>query len=343
MKGIRRDKWGWRAYVSVGTIQREKRYKPDASIKTMQAWRDETRVALRKLQPETGPAGTMRGDVASYLEQVRAMPTYAQRAQHLELWVSELGGSTQRESIGAADIRTILHRWRHAGLEPATCNKRRSALMHLWTVLDGKGASNPVRDVPKFTPSPSLPLGRDPHGLDAKLKLAPRCRSRACCRVLLWTGMRPAELQRAEPSDLDLKAATVIVRTAKGGRVRMVPLTSQGVQAWREFDREDAWGKVPQGSPLGRWLKKAIGSPIRVYDLRHSYGTALALRGTRLDVIAALMGHSTLELTKRYTLAAVTPDAASATLRLARRTDRKLPEKPRRRASHAVGTRRKAS
>ena len=98
----------------------------------------------------------------------------------------------------------------------------------------------------------------------------------------------------------------------------MVPLTSQALQAWREFDAEDAWGKVPQGSPLGRWLKKATGQTLRVYDLRHSYGTALALRGTRLDVIAALMGHSTLELTKRYTLAAVTPDAASATLRLAR-------------------------
>jgi integrase len=130
--------------------------------------------------------------------------------------------------------------------------------------------------------------------------------------------MRPYELQRAEPTDLDLKGQTVIVRTAKGGRVRMVPLTSQGVQAWKEFDAEDAWGKVPQGSPLGRWLKKVTGQRLRVYDLRHSYGTALALRGTRLDVIAALMGHSTLELTKRYTLAAVTPDAASATLRLAR-------------------------
>ena len=318
MKGIRRDQWGFRAYVKVGPLQREKRFKPDATTKQMQAWRDECRVALRKLHPETAPAGTLRGDVTRYLEQVRAMPTYAERSRHLDLWMVELGGSTPRARIDAADIRTVLHRWRHSGLEPATCNKRRSALMHLWTVLDGKGERNPVRDVRKFPPPQSIPLGRDPHGLDAKLKLAPRCRSRAACRVLLWTGMRPYELQRAEPTDLDLKAHTVIVRTAKGGRVRMVPLTSQGVQAWKEFDAEDAWGKVPQGSPLGRWLKKATRQALRVYDLRHSYGTALALRGTRLDVIAALMGHSTLELTKRYTLAAVTPDAASATIRLAR-------------------------
>jgi integrase/recombinase XerC len=342
MIGIIRDKWGYRAYVKVGKLQREKRYKPDTSLKTMQAWRDECRVALRKLRPEAGAAGTLRGDVTRYLEQVRAMPTYAERSRHLDLWITALGATTPRARIASADIRTILHRWRHDGLEPATCNKRRSALMHLWTVLDGKGASNPVRDVPKFPPPPSLPLGRDPHGLDAKLKLAPLCRSRASARVLLWTGMRPCELQRAEPSDLNLRGATVIVRTAKGGRVRMVPLTSQAIQAWKEFVSEDAWHHVPQSSPLGRWLKKIIGQPIRVYDLRHSYGTALALRGTRLDVIASLMGHSTLELTKRYTLAAVTPDAASATLRLAK-TASLTASRNGRKVAVSVGQRRTAS
>ncbi len=121
---------------------------------------------------------------------------------------------------------------------------------------------------------------------------------------------------------MDLTAGAVIARTAKGGRVRVIPLTSQAISAWREFIVEECWQRVPSASPLNRWLKKITGQNIRVYDLRHSYGTALARRQTRLDVIGALMGHSTLELTKRYTLAAVTPDAASATLRLARSAGR---------------------
>lgn len=326
MKGIRRTPYGWRAYVSVGTgtnaIQRHKRFKASSTQKQMQDWRAETRVALKKIRPSTPEAGTLRADVDRYLLLVTSMPTYAQRAEHLELWIEALGANTVRSEITAEHIGAVLQDWRRT-YSAATCNKRRTALMHLWSKLDGKGASNPVRDVPKFRAADPLPRGRDPHLVDALLKKAPRCRSRACCRVLLWTGMRPDELQRAEKDDLDLKQRLVIIRTAKGGRARMVPLTSQAISAWREFIAAKAWQDVPKAAPLNRWLKKITGLELRVYDLRHSYGTALALRQTRLDVIGALMGHSTLELTKRYTLAAVTPDAAAATGRLSEKLGRK--------------------
>lgn len=211
--------------------------------------------------------------------------------------------------------------------------------MHLWTVLDGKGATNPVRDVEKFRAADPLPRGRDPHVLDAKLRQAPRCRSRACCRVLLWTGLRPVELAKVEPDDLDLTARTLIARTAKGGRARVIPLTDQAVAAWREFITDVGWPtlqptpRVPQAAPLNRWLKDTTGLSIRVYDLRHSYGTALAKAGTRLDVIAALMGHSTLELTKRYTLAAVTPDALTATKSIGKRRKQSGSDSGRRRSA----------
>jgi len=320
MRGVRRDRYGWRAYVKVGTgpnaIQREKRFKADAEMETILRWRDECRVALRKIKPLTPGAGTLGADVARYLLLVSSMPTYQQRKDHLDLWLDELGAHTPRSEITAEHIGAVLQRWRQR-YSAATCNKRRTALMHLWSKLDGKGASNPVRDVPKFRTDDPLPRGRDPHAVDALLKKAQRCRSRACCRVLLWTGMRPDELQRAEKDDLDLKQRIVIARTAKGGRTRAIPLTPQAVSAWREFIAAKCWQDVPQAAPLNRWLKKVTGLELRVYDLRHSYGTALARRQTRLDVIGALMGHSTLELTKRYTLAAVTPDAAEATGRLA--------------------------
>lgn len=320
MKGIVRDRYGFRAYVKVGNIQREKRYPPDTPAKTMQDWRDETRVSLRGLtQHGAAPAGSLSEAIARYLRLVAAMPTIVQRTAHLQQWADAIGGHVQRHAITPAHIRAVLQDWRRT-LSAATCNKRRTALMHLWSVLDGKGARNPVRDVPKFRAEDPLPRGRDPHVIDVQLRAAAACRSRACCRVLLWTGMRPAELQRAEPSDLELRQAFVIVRTAKGGRSRVVPLTRQGVQAWREFVRWDCWGNVPQAAPLNRWLKDRTGmDDLRVYDLRHSYGTALARRETRLDVIGALMGHSTLELTKRYTLAAVQRSALDATGKLGRK------------------------
>jgi integrase/recombinase XerC len=250
------------------------------------------------------------------------MPTAKERLRHLALWVTALGGRTLRTTIPSAAIRAVLQQWRANGLAPATCNKRRTALMHLWSILDGKGASNPVRGVPKFRPADPLPRGHDPHALDAALLAAPRCRTRACCRVLLWTGLRPVELQRAQPEDLNRAHRLVLVRTAKGGRTRVIPLTSQALSAWREFEAQACWGRVPQAAPMNRLLKQWTGLPIRVYDLRHSYGTALAQRNTRLDVIGALMGHSTLELTKRYTLAAVSDGAQTATGLLAKKLAR---------------------
>ena len=84
-------------------------------------------------------------------------------------------------------------------------------------------------------------------------------------------------------------------------------------------DGSQVYSSLPQAAPLNRWLKIVTGKPIRVYDLRHSYGTALARAGTRLDVIAALMGHSTLELARRYILASVSDAARSATVSMGRK------------------------
>lgn len=59
MKGIIHSRSGFRAYVKVGAIQREKRYPAETSLKTMAAWRDETRVALRKRLPSPAQSGSL--------------------------------------------------------------------------------------------------------------------------------------------------------------------------------------------------------------------------------------------------------------------------------------------
>jgi hypothetical protein len=59
MKGIRRDRGGFRAYVKVGGVQRHKRFPPDTKVSTMQNWRDDARVALRKRLPPPAQAGSL--------------------------------------------------------------------------------------------------------------------------------------------------------------------------------------------------------------------------------------------------------------------------------------------
>lgn len=322
-KGYSKSRKGFRASVRVGEHFRQKRFRRNDEAK-IKAWRIETKAQLLKLVGKKAATGTLDAEITRYLAQVGSMPTFAQRKEHLHLWADELGGHLQRATIEPEDIRAVLQKWRTGGLAAATCNKRRTALMHLFTILDGKDARNPVRAVKKFRPADPLPRGRDPHVVDALLLKAPRCRTRACARVMMWTGMRPVELQRAEPDDVDYRARVVVVRTAKGGRARVVALTPQAVSAWKEFDAEDCWHRLPKEAPRNRLIKKWTKMPdLRIYDLRHTYGTALARRRTRLDVIGKAMGHSTLDLTRRYTLAAADEEALAATARLAK----KLPGK----------------
>lgn len=308
-----------RVTVKLGGLQREKRFLLDTPADKIAAWRDEARVQLRILASRRAPdpTGSFSADVDRYLAQVRAMPTFEQRAEHLDLWIAALGSHTVRKDIAPEQIRCVLQAWERSGLSPATCNKRRTALMHLFSVLDGKDARNPVRAVPKFRVPDPLPRGRDYALIREKLELMPVCKTRARLLVMLWTGMRPVEVMRAEPDDLDWAHKFIVVRTAKGGRTRTVPLTAAAKRAWREFDNLDAWGSFTL-APMNRMLKVACKmADVTVYDMRHSYATALAKKRIRLDVIAALLGHSTMDLTKRYTLAAVTPEAAEATKRLA--------------------------
>jgi site-specific recombinase XerD len=63
--------------------------------------------------------------------------------------------------------------------------------------------------------------------------------------------------------------------------------------------------------PLLRALRRAgVSRPegsIGWHDLRHTYGSHLAMRGVALKVIQELMGHATIEMTMRY--AHLSPEA----------------------------------
>jgi hypothetical protein len=85
--GIYRDQWGLAATVKVGRLQREKRFPPETGLKTIKAWQDETRVALRKIAP-SAERGTFAKDAERYLRAVASMPTVKEREKHIALWTA---------------------------------------------------------------------------------------------------------------------------------------------------------------------------------------------------------------------------------------------------------------
>lgn len=351
--GIVRTNTECRAYVRVRGVLYTKRFDPDTSTLTdMRDWRAATRVAMlakAKQRPQTGSFAT---DVRTvYLPAVKTMPTYAERDYQLEQWIAALGADRHRDSISSAEIRAVLQAWRVRGktiiekvrddkgnviaetqkpapLSESACNHRRSALMHFFTVLNGRSGINPVKDVPKFRePDPEargIPFAVLKRVFDAM----PESATKARVLVLALTGLPPSTLMRLTPAALNVQARTVTVprrRKGKGTKTRVLPLSPDALAAFRLLTRYDGWGPFSRDAlrhSLQRACVKAGVPVIRGYDLRHSFGTAAYLASGDIRAVQALLDHSDPKLTERYTLGAVDARMQSALVAMRRVTGR---------------------
>lgn len=321
--GISRTPTGFRAQVRIRGVLHRQRFTRDTPISTMINW---VAMIRRRYASPYGP-GTFAADAERYLKAVRAMPTYTQRAQHIRDWVAVFG-ERYRDEITPDEIRAQLHAWRSEGKAAATCNKRRTALMHAYTVLDGRSGKNPVRDAPKFrepAPAPkALPYALIRGILDA----LPESKAKARLMVMAFTGLPQAQIETIRPEDVDFEAGAVAVqgrRKGAGTAGRLVPLTPDGVRAFKMMDREGAWGRFSR-TVVRRAFQRActrLGLPKRFvpYDLRHSFGTEVYRSSGDIRATQVLMGHSTPQLTHRYTLAAVDPRVKAALEQFGRAKD----------------------
>jgi len=317
-KGISKGPSGWRISLGPGGSVFRKRFKPETPYSDVES-------ALSKARQKI-PAGTEEptegfdADVTRYLtDHFTGRAGYAERKRHLGLWVDMLGKETVRSTLTRDDIARTLNQWRANGLAPDTCNKRRTALLALYHALDGKGASNPVREVKKFRPPDPLPRGLAYTLIEKAIKKLPKCKTQARLRVLAYTGMRPGQLMRLTEDDWDVKGRMLTIPgTGKGRGTKpyVIPLSKHGHDALKTFDRMDAWG-VFTWAPMARMWKaaaKSAGLPswATPKDLRHAFGTKLYQVTGDLKAVKELMGHASIKMTERYTLAAVSEQKQKA-------------------------------
>jgi integrase len=144
----------------------------------------------------------------------------------------------------------------------------------------------------------------------------------------LLTGCRYGELAAMMAADFDPQAGTVRVGRSKGGKPRHVVLTDEG----REFFERRSAGKSGAAFLFQRdrivkqatrdasaktarvpWAKSAqfrcireacaaakIVPALSFHDLRHTYGSRLAMRGVPMGVIATQLGHADTRMTERH-------------------------------------------
>lgn len=315
---VGRRKVAVRANVRVkGRLYHSPRYPPDTNVSVAKAWQDTQRVEGRKVAiPATAAPEGFAADAARYLKAVAAMPTYDDRKRDIDAWIGVFG-VTPRDRITTAQIAEALARWRKT-CAASTVNHRRTALLHLWRVLDGKSAANPVTDIPKFREPAPEPRSIPAPIITAIFAAMPDTVTRARLQVIAYTGMAHSMIARLTARDLDLDNA-VYVRPerhkGRGTKRQALPLTDDGVAALRALVAHDGLGKAFSNSSLHSSFRRACDkvqettgydlTGVRPYDLRHSFGTAAYASFGDERAVQQLLGHAKIETTHRYTLGGV--------------------------------------
>jgi integrase/recombinase XerD len=227
------------------------------------------------------------------------------------------------------------------GLSRSTRARRLSAIRQFtrFALEEGWRADDPALRITGPGRAKRLPKTLDREEVNALLEAAGRLgrtdrdRARNICLIemLYATGLRATELVSLPVAGCRGNPAVLVVR-GKGGKDRMVPLSTPARMALRDWIAlRDA---APQGSPLfrllqtpsARWLFPAIGAlghmprqslsrllnemaieagvmPSRVtpHVIRHAFATHLLEGGADLRSIQMLLGHADLGTTEIYT------------------------------------------
>jgi integrase len=139
-------------------------------------------------------------------------------------------------------------------------------------------------------------------------------------RALLWmaenTGLRRSELGRIQLEDLDEATSSMLVRPAKEGKERRIPLP---LDAWSPKRPLQAWIHMHPKGRGGLWMSSAgrelglnmmsrefwdirveSGVELNFNRFRHTRATDLLERGVRVELIQDLYGHASIDSTLHY-------------------------------------------
>jgi site-specific recombinase XerD len=335
IKGIRRHGAGWQTYCRVNGEFRCETWPLDTPIADMTAWLREQRA--QSTRSTSAPRGTFEADATRYLAQVTALVSYRDRVNDITRWV-ELFRGRRRRTITSAEIRGQRDAWLTAGVAGSTVNHRLYALSNLWTVLDGRRAPNPVREVPDAPVADPEPRAV-PYSLVRRIlaalpdrgytpvrgqRIPDSSKTKARLRVMAWTGLTNVELKHLQPRDWDDVAGTLFVRSRRKGRQggvsRVIPIGAEARAALLAFDRADAWGHFDQSgvymafkracakiaaAPETTDAQRRILAELRPYDIRHSHATELYRVSGDSHAASIVLGHRSRKTIERYINGAV--------------------------------------
>lgn len=229
-------------------------------------------------------------------------------------------GNIVLEQLSRADIEAFVESLQDRGLKPSTVNTRlRNVYAFLrFLILEYKVVSWDLMERKiKLKLPDRLPRAIDAQHLQQLLAVIDNLRDRALILLLLRTGMRIGELLNCKVEDVDLAEQKILIyqsdKTSVGRVVYYSDDAQQALLAWlraRDPLKEQLFygrGANPlcyeaARSILQKYLQKAglQHNGYTLHCLRHTYATDLLNAGMPLECLRVLLGHSNLEITRRY-------------------------------------------
>jgi integrase len=261
---------------------------------------------------------------AEHLPRLR-VSTAAEYRSMISKYIAPFFGSSMKVSeVSFSDIDR-LHRKITAAGAPYRANRVASvinkmfALASRWQMRD----DNPAKGIERNREAKRKRYlsGDELARLLAAMVAHPDCEAVDIVRLLLGTGARRSEVLMARWSDLDLGTGiwTKLAENVKQGADHVVPLSAPARQLLSEIRTRQQ--KASPHQPLPKFVFAGAGSKahiraierawrqlcraagitgLRIHDLRHSFASQLVSSGHSLELIGALLGHSSVKTTHRY-------------------------------------------
>ena len=260
---------------------------------------------------------------------------YLQDLRHFAAWFEPANGKPLTPKLlTPTDVREYRSRLLRRGAAAATVNRRLAALSVYakWAVKKKFIEFDPTEDVKAVEQEKLAPKWLDKAQQNALVRTAQRelnatpetspkrgqaMRDLAIIQTLLNTGLRVAELCALTLDDLALgdRKGWLRVQVGKGTKQRKVPLNGQAIkalQAWLDMRPAAEHRQVFTGNDLTPLQSRGIQErlqklgrladvPVTPHVLRHSFAKNLINAGVGLEKVAALLGHSSVAVTQRYT------------------------------------------
>lgn len=243
----------------------------------------------------------------------KAAGTQAMQVSQLKIW-AELLGNKAVDDITATDINRVkIELISKRNITKATVNRYLQALSPVFTFALEQGYidQNPFKLVKKFKEPP----GRVRYlQQDEMVRLLRECKRSSSVHLYnvsllaLLTGMRYGEIVALKWQDIDFKNGFILLNKTKNGEKRALPITDNLSKLLNSMPKTSGYlfasertGRPVHLLPSFRNAAKRAGlADFHFHDLRHTAASYLAMSGADSLTIAAILGHKTLSMVKRY-------------------------------------------